>query len=76
MDFYERKGNLTLIQINCNTKLSKMTLNWNYKGGPLKFFLVFQTVYLDLEHCTGKAVPDEEKIGALNVSMDDSRFSS
>eukprot|EP00957_Ditylum_brightwellii_P123930 9446805-Ditylum_brightwellii.AAC.1 len=42
MDFYEKKENLTLIQTNCNTKLSKIKLDWNYKGGPLKFFLAFQ----------------------------------
>eukprot|EP00957_Ditylum_brightwellii_P043233 3276296-Ditylum_brightwellii.AAC.1 len=53
-----------------------MRLDWNYKGGLLKFFLVFQNVYLDLENCNGKTVPDEEKIGALNASMDDSWFSS
>eukprot|EP00957_Ditylum_brightwellii_P123460 9412902-Ditylum_brightwellii.AAC.1 len=41
VDFYERKENLTLIQTNCITKLSKMRLNWNYEGGPLKFFLAF-----------------------------------
>eukprot|EP00957_Ditylum_brightwellii_P005299 403989-Ditylum_brightwellii.AAC.1 len=33
--FYERKENRTLNQTNCNTELSKMRLNWNYKGGPL-----------------------------------------
>eukprot|EP00957_Ditylum_brightwellii_P198976 15166271-Ditylum_brightwellii.AAC.1 len=33
MEFYEREENLTLIQTNCNTKLSKMRINWNYKGG-------------------------------------------
>ena len=53
-----------------------MRLDWNYKGGLLKFFLVFQNVKLDLENCNGKTVPDEEKIGALNASMDNSYFSS
>eukprot|EP00957_Ditylum_brightwellii_P011899 896809-Ditylum_brightwellii.AAC.1 len=53
-----------------------MRLVWNYKGGPLKFFLTFQNVYLDLENCSGKTVPDEEKIRALNDSMDDSCFNS
>eukprot|EP00957_Ditylum_brightwellii_P014277 1075050-Ditylum_brightwellii.AAC.1 len=53
-----------------------MRLDWNCKGGPLKFFLDFQNVYLDLGNCNGKTVPDEEKIGALNASMDDSCFSS
>eukprot|EP00957_Ditylum_brightwellii_P079616 6053975-Ditylum_brightwellii.AAC.1 len=76
MDFYERKENLTLIQTNCNTNLSKMRLDQNYKGGPLTFFLAFQNVYLVLENCAGKTVPDEEKIGTLNTSMDDSCFSS
>eukprot|EP00957_Ditylum_brightwellii_P006129 463747-Ditylum_brightwellii.AAC.1 len=76
VDFYERKENLTLIQTDCNTKLSKMRLNLNYKGGPLRFFLTSQNVYLDLENCTGKTVPGEEKIGALQASMDDSCFSS
>eukprot|EP00957_Ditylum_brightwellii_P194902 14848472-Ditylum_brightwellii.AAC.1 len=76
MDFYERKENLTLIQTNCKTKLSKMRLIWNCKGGPPKFFLAFQKVYLDLENCTGKTVPDKEKIGALNASVDDFCFSS
>eukprot|EP00957_Ditylum_brightwellii_P016106 1212882-Ditylum_brightwellii.AAC.1 len=76
MDFYERKEDLTLIPTNCNTKLSKMKLDQNYKGDPLKFFLVFQNVYLDLEICTGNTVLDEEKIGALNASIDNSRFSS
>eukprot|EP00957_Ditylum_brightwellii_P106708 8140585-Ditylum_brightwellii.AAC.1 len=42
MDFYERKENLTLIQADCNTELSKMILDWNYKVVPLKFFLAFQ----------------------------------
>eukprot|EP00957_Ditylum_brightwellii_P135148 10303775-Ditylum_brightwellii.AAC.1 len=53
-----------------------MRLDQNYKGCPLKFFLAFQNIYLDLENCTGKAVPDEEKIGALDASMDDSHVSS
>eukprot|EP00957_Ditylum_brightwellii_P147183 11207620-Ditylum_brightwellii.AAC.1 len=70
MDFYERKENLTLIQTACNTKLSKMRLNQNYKCGPLKLILAFQNVYFDLESCTGKTVPDEEKIGVFNASMD------
>eukprot|EP00957_Ditylum_brightwellii_P115981 8847423-Ditylum_brightwellii.AAC.1 len=72
MEFYERKENLTLIQTDCNAKLSKMRLNHIYMGGPLKFFPAFQNVYLDLESCIEKTVPDEEKIGALNASMDDS----
>eukprot|EP00957_Ditylum_brightwellii_P129722 9895612-Ditylum_brightwellii.AAC.1 len=53
-----------------------MRLDQNYKGGPLKFFLAIQNVYLVLQNCTGKIVPDEEKIGALNASMYDSCFSS
>eukprot|EP00957_Ditylum_brightwellii_P200997 15321968-Ditylum_brightwellii.AAC.1 len=53
-----------------------MRLDCNYKGGPLKFFLAFQNVYLDLENCTGKTVPDEKKIGALNASMNNSSFNS
>eukprot|EP00957_Ditylum_brightwellii_P181185 13801156-Ditylum_brightwellii.AAC.1 len=53
-----------------------MRLNWNYKGGLLKFFLAFQNVYLHLENCTGKTIPDEEKIEALNASIDDSCFNS
>eukprot|EP00957_Ditylum_brightwellii_P185214 14104408-Ditylum_brightwellii.AAC.1 len=72
MDFYGRKEKFNLIQINCNAKLLKMRLDWNYKGGPLKFFIPFQNVYLDLENYTGKTVPDEEKIRALNASMDKS----
>eukprot|EP00957_Ditylum_brightwellii_P119922 9151682-Ditylum_brightwellii.AAC.1 len=72
MDFYERKDNLTLNQTNYNTKLSKMRLDWNYKGGPLKLFLAFQIVYIDLVICTGKTIPGEEKIRALNASIDDS----
>eukprot|EP00957_Ditylum_brightwellii_P123999 9451544-Ditylum_brightwellii.AAC.1 len=76
MDFYEKKENLTLNQTDCNTKLSKMRFNRNYKGGPLKFFLAFQSVCLDLENCIGKTVLAKEKIGALNASMDDSHFSS
>eukprot|EP00957_Ditylum_brightwellii_P105082 8009138-Ditylum_brightwellii.AAC.1 len=76
MDFYERKENLILIQTDCNMELSKMKLDWNYKGGPLKFFLAFQNVYFDLENCTGNIVPNEEKIGALNASMDDYCFNS
>eukprot|EP00957_Ditylum_brightwellii_P067840 5149521-Ditylum_brightwellii.AAC.1 len=74
MDFYKRKENLTLVQTNCNTKLSKVRLNWNYKGSPLKFFLAFQNAYLDLENCSGKTVPDEEKIGTLNALMEYSCF--
>eukprot|EP00957_Ditylum_brightwellii_P111409 8496983-Ditylum_brightwellii.AAC.1 len=76
MDFYERKENITLIQTDYNTKLSKMKLDWSYKGGPLKFFLDFQNIYLDLENYTGKTVLDEEKLGDLNASMDESYFSS
>eukprot|EP00957_Ditylum_brightwellii_P044219 3355439-Ditylum_brightwellii.AAC.1 len=38
MDFYDRKENLTPIQTVCNTKLSKMKLNQNYKGSTLKEF--------------------------------------
>eukprot|EP00957_Ditylum_brightwellii_P204427 15339207-Ditylum_brightwellii.AAC.1 len=72
MDFYKRKENLTLTQNDCNTKLSKIKLDWNYKGDLLKFFLAFQNVYLDLEYCTGKNVPEKKKIGALNPSMGDS----
>eukprot|EP00957_Ditylum_brightwellii_P175476 13359788-Ditylum_brightwellii.AAC.1 len=53
-----------------------MRLNQNCKGGPLKFFLAFWNVYLDLENCTGKTVSDEEKIGALNASINDSCFNS
>eukprot|EP00957_Ditylum_brightwellii_P039149 2960223-Ditylum_brightwellii.AAC.1 len=53
-----------------------MRLDQNYKGSPLKFFPAFQNVYLDLENCAGKTVPDEEKIGALNASIDDSCYSS
>eukprot|EP00957_Ditylum_brightwellii_P052186 3957012-Ditylum_brightwellii.AAC.1 len=53
-----------------------MRLDWNYKGDPLKFFLAFQNVYLDLENCAGKTVLDEEKIGVLNASIDDSHFRS
>eukprot|EP00957_Ditylum_brightwellii_P117317 8947507-Ditylum_brightwellii.AAC.1 len=67
MGFYERKENLTLIQTDSNTKHSKMRLNQNYKGGPIKFFLAFQNVYLELENCTRKTVPDEKKIEALNA---------
>ena len=76
LDFYERKENLTLIQTQCNMELSKMRLDRNYQGGPQKFFLAFQNIYLDLENCTGKIVPDEEKIGTLNAAMEDSRFNS
>eukprot|EP00957_Ditylum_brightwellii_P105326 8029681-Ditylum_brightwellii.AAC.1 len=42
---YIRKHELTLDgrkNTDCNTELSKMRPNWNYKGGPLKFFLAFQ----------------------------------
>eukprot|EP00957_Ditylum_brightwellii_P203026 15332904-Ditylum_brightwellii.AAC.1 len=68
-NFYERKENLTLIQTNFNSKLSKMRLDQNYKDGPPNVFHGFQNVSLDLEKCTGKSVPDEEKIGALNASI-------
>eukprot|EP00957_Ditylum_brightwellii_P087936 6696845-Ditylum_brightwellii.AAC.1 len=53
-----------------------MRLDLSNKGGPPKFFFTFQNVYLDLEYFTGKTAPDEEKIGALNASMDDSCVSS
>eukprot|EP00957_Ditylum_brightwellii_P040537 3067838-Ditylum_brightwellii.AAC.1 len=76
MDFYERKENVTLLQTDCNTELSNMRLNQNYKSGLLKTFLAFQNVYLDLENCTGKTGLDKEKIGALSASMDDSHFTS
>eukprot|EP00957_Ditylum_brightwellii_P195780 14916176-Ditylum_brightwellii.AAC.1 len=50
-----------------------MRLDWNYKGGQLKFLIAFQNVYLDLENCIGNTVPNEEKIGALNTSVDGSK---
>ena len=51
-----------------------MKLNRNYPGGALKFFNAFQNTYLDLESASKKPVPDEEKIGVLNASLEDSRF--
>jgi hypothetical protein len=55
-------------------ELLTMKLNWKYPGGPLKFFQQFQNCYLDLESATKKAVPDAEKIGALNAALEDPRF--
>jgi hypothetical protein len=68
---YERAENLTLIKTDCMKELLTMKLNWNHPGGPLKFFQQFQNCYLDLESATKKAVPDEEKIGALNAALED-----
>ena len=50
----------------------------NYKGGPIKFFNEFQTLYLDLEDALGGVqVPnDAEKIGRLEASIQDARFTS
>ncbi len=72
--FYERAANLSLIKTQCISELSGMKLNRNYPGGALKFFNAFQNTYLDLESASKKPVPDEEKIGVLNASLEDSRF--
>jgi hypothetical protein len=72
--FYERAANLSLIKTQCTSELAGMRLNRNYPGGPLKFFQNFQNTYLDLESATKVPVSDEEKIGALNAALDDSRF--
>ena len=72
--FYERAANLSLIKTQCISELSGMKLNRNYPGGALKFFNAFQNTYLDLESASKKPVPDEEKIGVLNASLEDSCF--
>ena len=56
------------------SKLSELKLTKNYPGGALKFFQTFQNTYLDLENATGKVIDDDEKIGTLNASLDDDRF--
>ena len=74
LGFYERKANLSLIRTKCMSELSELKLTKNYQGGALKFFQTFQNTYLDLENATGKVIDDDEKIGTLNASLDDDRF--
>lgn len=64
--FYYKKANLSLMRTQCAMELSKMKLNRNTPGGPIKLFQEFQGIYLDFENVSGSLVSDDEKIGTLN----------
>jgi hypothetical protein len=40
-----------------------------YPDGPTQFIQTFQSLYLDLEDATGKAVNDEEKVRQVSASV-------
>ena len=76
VQFYERKANLSLIKTQCMEELATLRLTRNFPGGPLKFFQLFQNVYLDLENAGKTVVADDKKIAQLNAALMDPRFST
>ena len=74
IDFYEIKANLDLLRTQCQTELATMQLTWNYPGGALKLFQMFQSNYLGLDNPTHTVISEEDTIGQLNASLHDDRF--
>ena len=46
-----------------------MKMNKDYIGGPSKFLVEFQTLYLDLEESTGRTLDEGEKVGQLTADV-------
>ena len=76
IDHYEHKSNKSLIKAKCTEELVALKLTPKFFGGPKKFFLQFQNIYLDLENTTESTISDEEKIRTLNATLQDPRFTA
>ena len=51
-----------------------MRLTRNYYGGSLKFFQLFQVIYLELDNANQTVVGGKEKVGQLNSTLHDGFF--
>ena len=68
-DHYTAKGNISTLRSEFHRDISMMKMSKDYIGGPSKFLVDFQTLYLDLEEATGRTVNEGEKVRQLTAAV-------
>ncbi|MGH3053965.1 MAG: hypothetical protein ACRDL7_03185 [Gaiellaceae bacterium] len=71
---YNADSNRLAIQVQYETKLSKLLLEYNYPGGPSKFLGDFQQCILDLEAAKQQPLSDSDKKSKLCSAIRDSQY--
>ncbi|MGH3054042.1 MAG: hypothetical protein ACRDL7_03575, partial [Gaiellaceae bacterium] len=68
---YNADSNRLALQVRYETKLNKLSWEYNYQGGPSKFLADFQQSVLDLESAKGRPLDNSEKKSKLCLAIKD-----
>ncbi|MGH7954484.1 MAG: hypothetical protein ACREOZ_00835, partial [Gloeomargaritales cyanobacterium] len=68
---YTADSNRLALQVRYETKLNKLSWEYNYQGGPSRFLADFQQSVLDLEVAKGKPLDDSEKKSKFCLAIKD-----